>query len=482
MWRQTQTAELTRNFAASGFSWDGLSIWTQGNRPVIVHYEFPIYNALLGLVDRVTGHYATPGKFLSFVAGGCCTLLVGTLACRLGGSASNDDRSMCSWVAASLFFIWSPVSVLMNTSYQPDSFGLAAALAGVWLWTKVQRSTDFAYFALGAVLLTTATMIKFPLVVPYVPVVLLLLIRSLRIGGAFALKSIGVLIVCLAPVVLWYVARRVPTFGLASRDQMVAMFAFGDLGRFLRPEWYVKPAICFVGLVLGGFGIFPLAIGGRRLPVLSSLAALGIVTYLVVIPTVADQYYYLYPTIPLLSIIIGHGFSSIAGWARRSPAAIALLAVAAAMWVAVLGAGWLYVLRQDRVTLEAAREIGRLKSEGDLVLFIPNHDRVIGKGSFNPSFSYLSGARGWLAEPTSDADVDHYVPQDEGVVPDWIVVTRYTPDLETPLAPILPQRFRNQPVIDSESTIIALKQIYEVRHETKNFVIFRCATTPQYAK
>ena len=83
------------------------------------------------------------------------------------------------------------------------------------------------------------------------------------------------------------------------------MFLVGDLSRFLRLSFYLKPAFILGAMAMCGVGV-PLALMGlRRLDAVIGALLLGAVLYFVVIPTAADQTYYALPATPAVDRLDG---------------------------------------------------------------------------------------------------------------------------------------------------------------------------------
>ncbi|MEM8955462.1 MAG: hypothetical protein AAGD22_15015 [Verrucomicrobiota bacterium] len=79
------------------------------------------------------------------------------------------------------------------------------------------------------------------------------------------------------------------------------------------------------------------------------------------------------------------------GWGPEAALVIVMVTFA--------GAGAAYLLRQDRLVLEAASWLGEHVSEGELVMVKSNHsDYTVGYGHV-PAYSYYSGHRVWIWSP-----------------------------------------------------------------------------------
>jgi hypothetical protein len=426
VWRQTQTSELSRSFAQSGFSFDGLTLPVAGPDRVSLVYEFPLYNFLQGALHGLGIEVAFAGKLISLM---CASV---TLALVMRWVWIRHGRNAA--IAAGLFFIFSPVSVLMHTSAQPDTLCVALlALATMLLFDQIRTSWSFSLAMLcGAI----AAVVKFPSVIPWLPV---FGVGVFYTKGRFQAPRAVEWLAILAGAALflswhWFREQNFEDT-LQSKETIRAMFLFGDLGRFFRANYYLKPAITYTIFLGGGIGMLLLASGLVRRHWPAVLVVSGSALYYIVVPTVADQYYYLYPLAPLLAVVVGHE------WPKGKLVAPAYTLAAACL---ALGLFFIYpyVLRRDEVTYHAALTFKDVSSKNDLVLFAPNHDRVIGRGSFNPTFFFFSERRGWIS---GARDMNEIKRDAVARGARFIVATTYTPDLEVWWSRLLPRAFRNDP-------------------------------------
>jgi hypothetical protein len=321
-------------------------------------------------------------------------------------------------------------------------------------------------------------LVKFTVLVPFVPVLVWLYLRSPSgfrwprlIEVATAVLFVGV------PFVWWLRLRAQHTDPIFLQlDQ--SLFIAGDLRRFLSPGFYVKPAFIIGAMVCAGAGLPFAAAGCRRLDGCGWALVAGISFYFVAIPTVADQTYYALPLAPIFALLISRGWLSIERWFVGHLVTARTLAVAA--WACGLLVALPYTLRQDRVTWDAATALSRVSAADQLALVLNMHDRGVGIGGLNPSILVLAGRKGWNVSPVSPdvSAIESDVLQRRSDGADWLVGTWFTPELDPWWAGFLPAVFSRVPrltghPVDGRQLIEPLLRRYDVAAAGRNFVVLR---------
>ena len=465
IFRQTQTYSQTVNFAAGGFSFDALTLDIDGPRPFHVAYEFPVYQALTGALFVLLGPAVFWGKFVSLVAAICGLLLFLRLAREhFGGRIATR---------AGIFLAVSPITLLVSAAFQPDALALMLVAGAVYALVQWRADLTLRNWMLFLVLLLAAALSKFPVVVPFVPLIAMLALSGrqhwLKLTPA---ESVCAIVVFVVPFVAWSLYRAVLT-GSSTLVVDSSMFFFGDMSRFLRPSFYVKPAFILGAMAMCGAGV-PLALAG--LPKMDRAAQallLGAVLFYVLMPTAADQTYYAFPLMPLLAILMGRGMLRLETSFPRSVRAAVVVGWAVGFAVAAP-----YALRHDNVSLAAAKAASATSRSDDLLFVMNMHDRGVGIGGLNPSILTLAGRRGWNVQfETTDLDALHRQIERrrlEGVR--WIVATWFTPDLDPWFTPLLPMDFSRSPrlngsPVDGLTIVNRLSESYPVVARGSNFVV-----------
>ncbi len=463
--RQTQTYSQTRHFAAGRFSPGALTIDIDGPRPFLVAYEFPLYQAVTGLLFMLFGPAVFWGKLVSLAAATAALWIFQSLVlAHLGGTVA---------FRAGVFLAISPITLLMSTSFQPDALALALAGGSVYFLTAWSHDRTLTRWLAFLLLLLAAALAKFPIIVPFLPLLATLALRARGNWRSLTLVEISaVIVIFLAPFVAWSVYRTVL---MASSSLLVDrdMFFIGDLTRFLRPSFYVKPAFILGAMAMCGAGV-PLAIVGlARMERATQMLLWGAALYYVLIPTAADQTYYAFPLMPLLAILMARGMVRLETLSPRIVRAAVIIGWAAGFAVAAP-----YTLRHDEVSLAAAKATTAASRTDDLVFVMNMHDRGVGVGGTNPAILTLAGRRGWnvqfeTAEPGAlRAQIEHV--RQEGVR--WIVATWFTPDLDPWFTPLLPPNFSRRPTlngspVDGLAIVDDLSASYPVVSRGPNFAV-----------
>lgn len=475
IWRQTQTAMLTENFLKEDFSLNGLYLNITGTEKPLMVYEFPIYNLVVGSFFAVVGNSPFWGKFVSLLASIICLILiVQNIRWRYGKRLG---------LLTGLFFAFSPVGLMMYTSFQPDSFGLMFMMMALWLLSEWTESRSIIVFVLFSLSLLIAGLAKYPLLVPYIPlVVLALLPKNLRI--AFQdIKFMAIFIVIfLIPFLGWYLYSRMFLTDFSRTSQLIDnMFFIGDLTRFISVSYYTKIGFTIPFLTLSGFGTFFFIMGLRKLDSIQAALLFGIPLYFIVIPTARDQWYYLHASVPIFSFFMAKGFVSLIEWSVNYRRKIMLTAATLIFLVGFMVCSS-FTLSRDKVSLQAASTLNKVTNLNDLVFFVNIHDRATGIGGNNPTLSYLSKRTGWNIQ-LQGFDLHDIVMQIQKSKENgarWVLITYYTSDLEPIISGILPSRFHRNPTfsypgLDGLNLINLLMEQEKMAIETQgpNFVILR---------
>ena len=473
--RQTQTYVQIGNLAAHGFSWDAFSLGLDGAKPFRAIFEFPIYHALSAVALRFVSHSWFWPKLLSLLA--TCAAIMSLrvwISRRWGGGVGG---------LATVVFAAMPIVLLMATAIQPDALALALTVGLLIAMERWRLSPLLSRWLVVLVLGLLALLVKFTVVIPFVPVLIWLYLQSpsgARWPRAADIAT-AVLVVGL-PFIWWLRVRgRHTDPAFLQLDRM--LFFGGELRRFLSPGFYVKPMFIIGAMVCAGAGL-PLAVLGlRRLDPVGWALVAGIPLFFLVIPTAADQTYYSFALAPIFAILIARGWLAVE---VRFPSRVAqaravmILACVAGLAIAVP-----YTLRRDDVTWNAARALAGVSRADDFALVLNMHDRGVGIGGFNPAMLVLAERNGWNLSPaTADvsaiaAAVSHR--RSEGAR--WLVATWFTAELDPWFTPLLPAAFSRQPrlqgqPVDGRAIVQALMQQFSSAAAGENYVVLRLDDRP----
>lgn len=296
--RQTQTAEITRNIYINGWP----DFWTPKVRyftpdPIPYVLEFPLYNGIVSMLYQTFGLHLVLGRLTSLIF----FILSSIIFYRLITLSIIHHPSS---IYALLFFVFSPLHILVSRSFQPEELALFLLLLAIW-------KKSWVAFAL-------AMLVKLPTAL-FIPVML-----SRVMGNKRSFFS-GFL--SLVPAFFWYArASRLTTHPAIARNFDLTNWFQPQL--WLQPRWYFSIfqiehvwVLTTIGLLFFWLGFWRLvtSIRGRgrdarkhNTPVFwlvwlgSGLLYLSIFNY----HAMTHEYYHLL-LLPPLSVIAGIGSGSI---------------------------------------------------------------------------------------------------------------------------------------------------------------------------
>ena len=463
--RQTQTAMLTENFVKEGFSINGLYVNLNGPGKLMLVFEFPIYNFIVGIFFLLFGNNIIWAKLVSLICSIITLLLLFKLVRRLYG----DSVAVCTC----LFFIFSPLNLLMGTAVQPDALGLMflmVALSKLLDWQGNESLADFVFFSLA---LLGSGLAKYPIMVPYLPVLGLGLLHVRGRWRMLPWREMAIfLLLFIAPLVGWYLYRFQVNPDMTTASEAVSQFLIGDLGRFLTWQYYIKPAYVLGGIIFCAAGFLFFLLGLRPMKPLEMALVSGIPFYFLIVPTVRDQYYYLYAALPIFAFFMGRGLVNFWQWCTAKKLNYVFYGVCSLFALAFMVSST-YVLRHDKVIWAAAQAVKKVSDPADLIFSLTMHDRGNSIGGINPEMFYLAQRKGWNIEFHSAEinDIEEQIETARRAGARWLVMTWYTPDQESWFVSALPKNLRRYPGVDGYPIYQALKQRYRVVVSDKNYAI-----------
>ncbi len=471
--RQTQTAMLTENFVREGFRLKGLYLTILGNEKPMVVYEFPIYNFLVGIFFKVFNYKPVWGQLVSLLASLAGLLVLVRLVRVYAGNTAA--------LLAGLFFIVSPLGVMMRTAFQPDATALLFTLLALSFLDRWYRDHSFGLFVLFCISLLLGALTKYPVIVPYLPaMVLAFFSREGRFRLPAAREFIGGVLLFAVPFIAWYVYRGFithPEFADPSRYQK---FLVGDLSRFFSVSYYTIPFYIMAVLACSGVGVLFFVLGLQPFTPMKIALLIGIPFYFIVIPTVSDQHYYFFACTPIVAFFMAQGYLRLARLWRERTLRFVLHGLLMLYLSVFLFLSWyIMVVRQDRIMYAAARAVDETTRKNDLIFVMNMHNRTNGFGGTNPTLFYLSHRSGWNISPrfTLESSLQQIEKRrSEGAA--WLVLTWYTPDLEPPIHKCFPAgaNLTMNPGVDGRAYYDEFKKRYALALESRNFALFRLTT------
>ncbi len=476
--RQAQTAMLTENFVKEGFKINGLYLNIFGNQKPILALEFPVYNFIVGLFFQVFGANLFWGKLISFLASSISLACI----CRLLKDVYNEK--VAAW--GGLFFVLSPLGMMMRTAFQPDSVAVMFVLLSLIALREWFYKRSAATMFLFSILLLLGGLAKYPVMVPFLPLISLAFFTK---NDRFCLPDIRTILIIATifvfPFLAWYLSCGHITdasFGNAASDR--SMFLLGDLKRFFSPWYYVNPIYSIVMLACSGIGVFFFLSGLRNLSPVGKALLVGIPFYFIIIPTVKDQHYYLFACTPIFAAFMARGWLVLLEICKERQ----LLLVKNALFIifaACFSFLSLYaiVLRNDRVMVASAQTVNSLSKPDDLVFAVTMHNRTAIFGGINSTFFYLAKRKGW------NVDLGAFSKLDQNILDrikkqaetkriagaKWMIISWYTSELESPVDAYIPASAKTgvDPGIDGRIVFDMLKKEYATAFQGKNYAVLK---------
>lgn len=454
-WRQTQTATLTENLVKSDFSLNGMFVNFLGEQKPLMIYEFPLYNYVVGFLFRFFGYDPLWGKLISLVASILAMgILVKMVSDHYGATVSN---------VVGLFYVFTPINVLMRTSFQPDSVAMLFLLGSIYYllqWKETHNALKFAGFSL---FLSLATLVKFPIIVPFLLIIFLLFLRRengvLKVPGMVEFLLLVILVA--VPNLVWYLHFSRMSYG-PFWEGANTLFLFGNLHRFVEISYYVKPAFIFIFYVFTLTGVVFFVIGIRAMKVQELAMVMGVPLYLFIVPTSADQHYYQFAITPITALLMGIGCVKMWEALKTRKLIKVVLFFSLFVYGSVFVTSVLYLLRQDRVFYGAGTMVRDHTMPNDQILSLVLHDRVYHHGGWYSEMMYMSNRRGWNLTYTAGND-SGLVGELEKRKKDakYLIVTWYSEDLEPWFVHLIPAQFARNPGIDGRQLFDRLTARYQ---------------------
>lgn len=280
--RQTQTAEIARNIYVNGFSdFIAPKVRYFTGYPIVYALEFPIYAGIVAIAYNII----TP----SLILGRAVSLLAYIGSSILFFKLMQDKISKKALLFSLIFFVFSPIHVLISRSFQPDELSLIFLLAALYF-------NSFFFVMLSG--LSKASSIIFGLNV--------LLTRKISF-----IKKVSVFAVFIVPIVIWSIyAKKITYSSLQSAYTLSNWFIPKD---FLTLRWYFSVFQIEHIWVLTTLGLLFYVIGvvkyfnNKKLRVWRNWLLLSLIYFAVFNYHVSTHEYYHLFLVPPAAVYVGLG-------------------------------------------------------------------------------------------------------------------------------------------------------------------------------
>ena len=384
--RQIQTAEITKNlFYDSEFLKPKVSYL--GPEKKIFLLEAPIYNSIVVLTYKIFGGVnETLGRAVSVWAW--------LIAAFLIYSISRMFTKNIGSLTALYFYTFSPLSVLISKSFQPDQWMITFSLAAIFTLLKWTKNKKVVYFVISSIFASLAILTKLPAIIFLLfPLLLLILTTKLKIGRLFFLYFF---VACL-PVGVW------TAYGFLLKDfsgVSHSAFSVGNwfgINLFWNRQYYYNVfgfeyhlVLLPTGILLFIVGIFQKLKPDQRF---LYFWLFGVFAYFIIFNkhNMTHEYYHL-PMLPIACLFIGiaceNMWSSLIRRISVKPSLIIFVLVAFTL-ITMLAPTYQRAYKPiDRFNyvIETADVINKNTGPNDL---------VIGSMDAGPALVFYSQRRGW---------------------------------------------------------------------------------------
>ena len=400
LFRQCQTADAVQSLIdAPGWELSARASWLGDTGGRLVQ-ELPLYNFLVVLLHRVTGHLDASGKIVTILLWAASFICLQSLWLRLLTARQT------LW--ANFLFVLSPLSIFFGQAFMPEMLIRLcefAFLAALLAYCEKERLSLF-------IICTVAGAIGMLVKTPefshlYIAAGLILfqkegwrVLRRPRYWVA--------LIATAACVKGW--ASFIDATNAQSFPEWTASASSQGMFGSLRDRFSLHPYLKYAGYLAifacTPAGLLLALLGGwsvtRRAREHRILVAWGISVaafYAVWGPRTAGEHsYYHLPALGVACALFGIGAERLcefaSGWRGLPAARTACVAIALAVLAASAGAT-LYLFQQDRTIFSAAIWVKENVPKGELVLFKMNHRQEIDYAHV-PTFSYYAKRNAWV--------------------------------------------------------------------------------------
>lgn len=452
--RQVQTAEITRNFYRGGLNILSSTVHYLGPGPGTFLVEFPLYNYVVAGIYTLTGE-------VNEVLGRLFSIFGWLISCYFLFQLAKKYTSDFGAKVALFFYTFSPLSILVSRSFQPDQWMLTLSLGAIYFLLK-------GLFLPSAIFASAAILLKIPAALfTLIPVTFLLLEK----GSEKLSNKINYFVIIVVPALLWYLyATIVGKSGDALKEATTIANWFGP-ELFLKSEFYSNIfgfehnlVLLPVGLLLFATGLFMRLRKNQHLLYwwLSS-----IVLYFIIFNkhNMTHEYYHL-PFLPVAAIFVGIGSEKIFKalnsiiFSRNILIFIFAVLIIIMMLPPTISRAYKPIERFKYV-VEVSRIIQAMTKANDL---------IIGSMDAGPTLVYYSDRVGWSFEVNRGESIEQfafYGVKDKKII-DPI------DDLEQKRklgAKIFASAYKPQ-FLENETFTKYIYKNYKILKETENYIIF----------
>jgi hypothetical protein len=389
--RQAQTAAFTQSlFQTPGFSLSARIPWI-GDIDARYILELPIYNYLVITVHWITGNLDLSGKITSIF------LWVASFVCLQFIWRRILDSPQAFW--ANLLFVLAPLGVFYGQAFMPETLVQLLAFSFVLLMLRYDESPTLLRWLICAAAGLIGLVVKLPETGHLYFILAFLLFR--REGWKALVRPRYLIAAVLTVTVLKGWSSYIDTINTSplsfgSSKENLRVFIGTLESRFQLRSWIM--VLLYLGAfvvpgplaIVTGYGLLVFLRKYRRQILGLWLLSLAVFYLFWFGNTAAGQNYYNLPALAPLCALFGIGANAALGWSKIVRWRFAASVVTASVMVISAVPALIYLFKQDRPILEAARWARAHTGSNETILFRPNHRWDMIDYPFNAVLAYYS--------------------------------------------------------------------------------------------
>ena len=384
--RQVQTAEITRNLYNRGFNILKPEVGYFGPEYVPFLFEFPLYNFVVASIYLLTGPIEIVGRLVSIAGWAIAAIFLYKFTLFLVNKTAA--------LASVFFYTFSPLSILISRSFQPDQWMLTCSLGAIFFMLRWKQDMKILDFYISAIFLSLSMLLKIhPAVFTLFPLGYLLLNSRSRLH---IFPKVAYAAVVILPSALWFLySTSFRNITDSSRAGFSLANWFG-LEIFLNPKYYSNIFGFEYNLVLLPLGLILFLIGltirvNKRQFFLYFWLGSIILYFLLFNKLMMTHEYYHLPILPIASVFMGIAFKKIYTTFGQTIIRKEWLIVALSVLVLILMlpptlSRAYKPIERFKYVVEAGEAVQRLTTSGE---------PIIGSMDAGPSLVYYSDRNGW---------------------------------------------------------------------------------------
>ncbi len=400
-WRQASTAMMSDNFRTGGWNIFFPEVSWTGPGPSYQGREFQLFSYMVAILHALFGWHDWFGRLLATIFSAITLFSLHRITALVWTERHAHAAALC--------YALMPATVMIDTSYLPDSTMLAFITLGVWMYLRYWTTGAPILLVIAASSFTLGALSKLPGLGAGLVIVFLAIVLAMR-GEVRRARDTGIAaVIGLAVVIAWYawaiyLGTHYPPFHVAGSGYVweLGLAEFFENGYYLGSLWNLSVwwlyGYPFITLLAVGLWTMPThgALGEdpalEFVPFLWLLA--GIVIYLLAAKEITSNPWNLHMLHVPVAMFCGHALVGLIGQGTTARLSIREMVRSVLLIFAMVGLATLpLVTRMKEPQAEEARLLGQeletLASPGDLVIAVAPE---VG----DPIGVYYSRGRGWV--------------------------------------------------------------------------------------